>query len=265
MKQKIDFLPRRLTKEEIALVPSNWVRVLSHYRYRRRRALWENKPGYNTLLAAAMAAIAKKDRSLIDTAKKLTKDNIPRHIYLSLISSTLRCFDEKEESLKMIREAVELDPSHSTLLLLAADTDDLDEKETLAKRVLAENPNDSDALRHLAYAKYFKSEPEEAERLVDRILLNEPDNIYALELKGNIYLDKKEYPKALQQYLQVKKRVKLIPVSLQFKICHCYYLVGNFHKAKKIAKSIKDKIALAYDIECSIERASELLTEILNS
>lgn len=90
MKQQYDFLPRRLSKEEIALAPANWVRVLSHYSYRRRRALWEKKPGYHTLLAPGMAAIAKKNRDLIDIAAKLTRDNVPRYIHLSLVSSALR-------------------------------------------------------------------------------------------------------------------------------------------------------------------------------
>jgi tetratricopeptide (TPR) repeat protein len=263
MNQKYDFLPRRLSKEEIALAPANWVRVLSHYSYRRRRALWEKKPGYHTLLAAGMAAIAKKDRGLIDIAAKLTTDNVPRYIHLSLVSSALRSLGEKNEGLKMIREAVKLDRSPSTLLSLAADTDDLDEKESLAKEVLNNNPKDSEALRHLAYSKYFGGDPEEAERLIDQVLHNEPANIYALEFKGNVYFDKEEYAKALEQYLQIK--IRPTPVSLQLKICHCYYLLGMDSKAKKIAKKIRDKITRACDIEGGIAHAQELLAEILSS
>jgi len=78
MKQALYFLPRKLNKEEIALAPTNWVQALTHYRYRRRRAIREIKPGYNTLLASAMAAIAKKDRNLIDIAKELTKIIFPK-------------------------------------------------------------------------------------------------------------------------------------------------------------------------------------------
>jgi tetratricopeptide (TPR) repeat protein len=264
MKQNYDFLPHRLTKEEIALSPANWVRVLSHYSYRRRRALWEKKPGYNTLLAAVMAAIAKKDRHLLDIATELTRKNMPKYVYLSLVSSALRCLEaKKEEGLMMIREAAKLDQSPSTLLSLAAETDDLDEKESLAKRVLDENPKNSEALRQLAYARYFKGEHEEAEGLVDEILLNELGNIYAREFKGNIYFDKKEYQKALEQYLKID--LKPVPVSLQLKICHCYHLIGKVGKAKRIARKIKDKIPYAYDIECGIERANEILAEILNS
>jgi tetratricopeptide (TPR) repeat protein len=263
MKQKYDFLPRRLTKEEIALAPSEWIKALRKYRIRRLRAIWEDKPGFYTLVATLSAAIAKKDRHLIDIASQLTKGNMPEYTYLSLLGVALDCFGEKEESLKLIREAVKLNTSHTTLLSLAAETDDIDEKEDLAKRVLNENPKDSDALRHLAYAKYFKEEHGEAERLINEILLNEPQNIYALEFKGNICFDKKEYDKALEQYLKIK--LKPVPVSLQLKICHCYYLVCKLHKAKKIAKKIQNKISLAYDVEMNIEKANELLTEILNS
>jgi tetratricopeptide (TPR) repeat protein len=263
--QEHDFLPRRLTKKEVALAPSNWVKVLSDYPYRRRRALWEAKPGYHTLLAAVMAAVAKRDRHLIDIADELTKENVPRHIYLSLVSSALPFFGEKEKALEMVREAAKLDTSDSTLLSLATETDDLDEKESLAKTVLNQNPKDSEALRHLAYAKYFKGECEEAERLLDEILLNEPCNIYAREFRGNIFFDKKEYQTALEQYLRVKAKVKPTPLSLELKICHCYYLVGKVRKAQKIAKSIEGKIAFACDLECEIERAQELLAQILNS
>jgi tetratricopeptide (TPR) repeat protein len=265
MKQKYDFLPRKLTKEEIALAPGNWVRVLSHYPYRRRKALLEAKPGYHTLLAAVMAAIAQRDRHLIDIATELTKENVPKHIYLSLVSSALRCFGEKKEALEMVREAAKLNTSDSTLMDLATDTNDLDEKESLAQKVLCENPKDSEALRQLAYAKYFKGEREEAERLIDEILLNEPDNIYACEFKGNIHFDRREYQKALEQYLKVKRKMKPVPVSLQFKICHCYYLVGEISKAKSIAKNIEDKIACVCDLELELDHAQKLLNEILDS
>jgi tetratricopeptide (TPR) repeat protein len=265
MKRKIDFLPRRLKKEEIALAPMAWIGCLTDYLSYRYKARRENNPGYNTLVAGLSAAIVKRNKQLIDFVANLTKENVPRHIYLALTGSALCDLGLKDKGYAMLREAVESDSTHSIILVLAANTDDLDEKESLAKRVLAENPNDGDALRALAYAKYFKGEHEEAERAIDRILFNESDNTFALEFKGNVYFDKKEYQKALEQYLQIKKRVKLIPVSLQFKICHCYYLIGNLRKAKKMAKNIKDKIALAYDMECSIEHANELLTEVLSS
>ncbi len=41
--------------------------------------------------------------------------------------------------------------------------------------------------------------------------------------------------------------------------------LGNHRKAKKIAKKISDQIASAYDIECGLERAQEILGEILNT
>lgn len=265
MKQKYDFLPRRLKKEEIALAPMAWIGCLTDYLSYRYKARREDNPGYNTLVAGLSAAIAKRNKQLIDFVANLTKENVPRHIYLALIGSALCDLGLKDKGYAMLREAVESDPTHSTILVLAAGTDDLDEKESLAKRVLAENPNDNDALRALAYAKYFKGEHEEAEKMIDRILQNDPHNIYALEFKGNIHFDRKEYQNALERYLQIKRRVKPTPISLALKICECYYLVGKLCTAKKIAKNIKDKITLAYDIECSIEHANELLTEVLSS
>lgn len=270
MKQKYNFLPRRLTKEEVALAPMSWTRILFDYSARREKALKEDKPGYNTLIATLSAAIAKHDRNLIDVAVDLTKDNVPRHIYLSLVGSALCDFGSRNDSLSMLRdglsmlrEAAKLHTSHSLLLALASETDDIEEKESLSKKVLNENPKDNDALRHLAYTKSVQGKHDEAEILIDRILNNEPDNVFALEYKGNIYFEKKEYRKALEQYLKID--LKPMPVSVQFKICRCYYLVDMLSKAKKIAKKIQPKLSLAYDLETDIESANELLSEILNS
>lgn len=263
MKQKYNFLPRRLTKKEIALAPANWIRVLSGYSYRRRRAIWENKPGYNTLLATLMAAIAKKDRHLIDVATELTKENVPKHIFMSLVGSALCELGQKDDGLAMLRESVKWDSSPTLLLGLASETDDSGEEENLAKKVLNENPKDCDALRHLAYAHYVKGEREEAEHLIDKVLSIEPSNIYALENKASSCFNRGEYHKALDYLLKID--LKPTPVSLQLKVCHCYYLLGMTSKAKRIAKKIEDKIPRAYDIEGGIESAQELLTEILNS
>lgn len=263
MIKKYDFLPYKFRKEEVALAPISWRKTMLDYSNFRKKAFKEEKPGTYVFLATLLAAIVKHDRHLVNTAIELTKDNVPKYFYLSLAGTALHDFGLKQEGLSMIREAVKQNPKHSILMNLAAATSDLDEKEELAKKVLTENPKDSDAAHHLAYAKYFKGERKEAESLFDEILLNEPQNIYALESKGNIYFDRKEYDKALQQYLKI--RLKPVPIQLQFKICHCYYLLRKIIKAKKIAKRLKDKLHLVYDLEMKVENANELLAEILKT
>lgn len=259
MNQIQNLLPRKLSKEEIALAPISWIRILSNYSRYRSKALRETKPSYYTLLATLSVAIVKRERHLADKVINLTRENMPRHIHLSLIGSALCDLGSRDEGMIMLRDAVKLHPSHSYLLTLAAETDDLDEKEQLSKQVLAENPNDVDALRHLAYAKYFKGEHEEAGALIEKILLEDPNNIYALEDKGNMYFDKETYSDALEQYLKIK--LKPIPISLQLKICHCYYLLGMIGKAKRIAKKIQAKVSLINEVE----NANKLLAEILSS
>ena len=262
MKQKYNFLPRRLTKEEVALAPMGWRKTISKYPTYRKKAMKEDKPGFNTLAATLLAAIVKNDKHLLDIASEMTNKDIPRHIYLSLVGSTLCDFGSRDDGMSMLREAAKLHPSHSILLSLASETDDLEEKESLSKNILNENPEDSDALRHLAYAKSAQGKHGEAEILIDRILNNEPDNVFALEYKGNIYFfGTKEYSKALEKYLKIDLKPK--PISLQFKICRCYHLLDMLSKAKKIAKKIQGKLSLTYDLD--IESANQLLTEILNS
>jgi tetratricopeptide (TPR) repeat protein len=263
MKQRYGFLPRRFKREEVALAPIGWIRTLSDYSGFRKRALREHKPGFNTLIAILSTAIVRQDKNLVDVAVELTKENVPRHVYLSLAGATLCDLGSKDEGLAMLRDAVKAKSSDASLSGLAAETTDLGEKEHLSKRVLNENPEDCDALRHLAYAKYFKDEIEEAEHLLNKVLQIDAGNIYALECKGNIHFDKEEYQKALEQYLQVK--LKPTPISLQLKICHCYYLLGMVNKAKRIAKKIEDKISRAYDLDGGVQAAQKLLTEILNS
>lgn len=257
------FLPRRLKKEEIALASISWLNVLSGYSKWRKKAMKEAIPGYNTLCAMLMAAIAKHDKTLVDTAINLTKEKVPEHVYMSLAGSALCELGAKDEGLNMLRQAVALHSSHTMLLTLAADTDDLDEKEELAQKVLSENPEDKDALRCFAYAKYFKGEHREAESLIDKILLDDQYNIFALRCKGNIYFDKKNYEEALQQYLKIK--LNPMPVSLKIKQCHCYHLLGELDKAKKIARKIQSNICKAYDIDGGSEKAKAMLAKILST
>jgi len=237
-------------------------RTLSDYPRFRGKAIREDKPGFNTLVAILSTALVKHDRQLIDTAMELTKDNVPTDIYLPIVGSALYNLGLQEEGVDTLRKAARSNSSNA-LLFLAAWTNDLDEKENAAKKVLSENPQNYEALRHLAYAKYFKGEREEAERLIDEILSSEPDNFLAVEYKGNIYFDRKQYDKALEQYLKI--RLKPTPISLQFKICHCYYLLGMIGKAKRIAKKIRNRLNLACDIEMKVEDANKLLDEILSS
>jgi tetratricopeptide (TPR) repeat protein len=257
-------LPRRFTRDEIALVPFSWTRIISDYPMFRKRAFNEVKPDFCTLVAMISVAIVRNDRGIIDFAVALTKANVPEHVCLSIAGSALSALGFEDEGIIMQRDAVKLRPSDVSVLLgLAAETNDLDEKEDLAKRVLSGNPQDNDALRHLAYAKYFKGNVEEAKQLLDKILLTEANNVHALVQKGNIYyFNEHEYRKALEAYLKIK--LKPVPVSLLFKICHCYYMLGKIRKAKRIARKVKDKVVLNLELKPRIEEVNKILDEILS-
>jgi len=265
LKQEYDLLPQKFNKADIAALPIGWVRAASDYQRFRERAIAEYKPGFYTLVAMLLAALVKHEKHLVDVAVELTKDNVPTHEYLSLAGAALCDLGFQDEGLAMLRAAVESGPSNSSVVVLAARTPDIEEKESLSNKVLSEDPDDCDALRHLAYAKCCKGEVEEAERILNRIMELDPNNIYALECKGNICFDRKEYRKALTLYRKIK--AKPVPISLQFKICRCYYSLGMMNKAKRIARKIEGKIASAYDVEIEggIEGAQDLLAEILRS
>jgi len=265
LKQEYDLLPQKFTKADLASLPIGWRRAASDYQLFRNRAIGEPKPGFYTLVAMLLAALVKHDKHLVDVAVELTKDNVPTHEYLSLAGAALCDLGFQDEGLAMLRAGVESDPSNSSVVVLAACTPDIEEKENLSNRVLSEDPDDCGALRHLASAKCSKGKIEEGERILNRVMELDPNNIYALECKGNICFDRKEYRKALTLYRKIK--VKPVPVSLQFKICRCYYSLGIMNKAKRIARKLEDKIASAYDVEIEggIEAARDLLAEILRS
>lgn len=263
MKQKYYYLPRRFKKEEIIQAPMSWTNLLSNYSYFRKEALKETKPGCYSLIAIVLTGIVKQDKHLIDIAVELTKETVPKHVYLSVIGPALCTLGLVDEGIVMLQEAVKLEPAHSTLLLLAAEVKDLEQQEELCRRVLSENPQDIDAMRHLAYAKYFKGETEEAERLIDKILKADPDNIFALEYRGNISFDKKDYKDALKQYQRIK--LKPMPISLQLRICYCFHFLGLNSKAKKIAKKLKSTVASLDDSREETKLANEYLPMILNA
>lgn len=265
LKQEYDLLPKKLKKEEIASLPLGWIRWASDYPLFRDRAISEYKPGFYTLLSMLLIALVKHDKHLIDVAIRLTKDNVQRHEYLLFAGPVLCDLGFQGEGLAMLREALELDPSTSSVTMLAGYTQDIDEKERLANKVLSEDPEDYSALGDLADAKYHRDEIEEAGLILNRILELNPESSYALEFKGNICFDREEYQEALAFYRKIKAGT--LPVSLQFKICRCYYSLGMVKKAKRIARKIENHIESAYeiDIEGGIEAAHSLLTEILNS
>ena len=260
---KNHYLPRRFKKEEIVLAPIDWAGLLSNYSWFRRKALKETKPGYYSLIAIVLTGIVKQDKHLIDIAVELTKETVSKKDYLPVVGSALSTLGLEDEGIAMLREAVKLDPAHSTLLLLAAEVKDLEQKEELSKKVLSENPQDIDAIRHLAYAKYFKGELEEAGRLIDRILEADADNVFALEFKGNISFDKKDYKDALKQYHRIQ--LKPMPILLQVRICYCFHSLGMNRKAKKMAKKLKSKVASLHESRQEVKIINKYLSDIMNA
>lgn len=265
LKQEYDLLPQKFNRADIASLPIGWMRAASDYQLFRNRAIGEPKPGFYTLIAMLLAALVKHDRHLVDVATKLTRENVTEDEYLFLAGAVLCNLGFQDEGLAMLREDVELDPSASSISTLASYTQDIEERERLADKVLSEDPDNCSALGNLADAKYHRHEIDEADRILNKILEIDHDAFYALEFKGDICFDREEYREALAFYRKIKARP--LPVSLQFKICRCHYCLGMIKKAKRIARRIEDKIASAYDIEIEggIEGARDLLAEILSS
>ncbi len=260
MNKLLKSLPNVIDINDVSLAPIGWVNLLLQYPQFREKADHETKPGYFTLLAFLLVAIARHDKKLVDFAIQSTKKNVPKNQFLSLVGTVLCDIGSKHDGLKMLRDAVNVYPSPSVLAVLAANSSDLNEKENLSKQILKIAPQNCDAIREMAYVKHMKGDTEEAERMLDGLLLREPDNKYVLMVRGNIFYDRRNYLSALEQYQKIN--IQPVPVLIQMRICCCHYFLGNTSKAVEIARVIKDDISRVYEKGETIQRMSEIIHKL---
>ena len=122
-----------------------------------------------------------------------------------------------EQTFKQIASSNENDvksreDAYYQLALLKFKRQDLTGVEQDARKILALNPNNTDAKVLKAAVLIAQEKEDEAEKLLDNILWEQPDNDKAMVLLGRIFLKRGERDKAMQKFQQA---LKFNPANLQ--------------------------------------------------
>ena len=149
-------------------------------------------------------------------ALKEAMTRIPDSDKLELIPYLSSFYKEKEmieESIKLIRQGLILDPESTDLLFELGVIYDRQGKTDLAveqmESVLSLNPEHPDALNYIGYTYADKGiNLDEAEAMIKKALEYKPDNGYIIDSLGWVYFKKGLFDEAL---LQLKRAVELIP------------------------------------------------------
>jgi len=170
----------------------------------------------NSLIHMAIIYYNNKDFDTGIEALKEAMTRIPDADKLKLIPYLSSFYKEKkmiEESIKLIREGLILDPESTDLLFELGVIYDLQGKTDLAieqmESILRLNPEHPDALNYLGYTYADKGiNLDEAEAMIKKALGYKQDNGYIIDSLGWVYFKKGLFEEAL---LQLKRAVELIP------------------------------------------------------
>jgi tetratricopeptide (TPR) repeat protein len=256
---------KHLKLKDCLKMPSDWDKI-AWFRYSgyQKKALKEEKPAFNTLMVGLIQGVYAKDRSFIDKAAELVKDNMKESDILSFTGVALCSIGYQEEGLENVRKAVELNRSHLNIIALIGELDEQysEEKLKLCQEVLDTNPNDVDAIRGIAAAHIYNKKFEEAERYILKALKINPKDWRVRQTYGGILYSQEKYLQALKEF----KKAYWLSFNFRSKylwehFAHIYYYLGKYRKAKKAALKLK-KIMMSENIDISKTHLKELLEEL---
>jgi len=228
----------RIKLRDCLRLPDSWGKIAwySYTKY-RRKAEKENPPGHNVLMTGILQTIVSKNKSFMDEAVKLVKENVPEDTILCLTGAALCDIGYYEEGLERLRKAVAIEPSLENMVVLAGyieKPEDYAEKLELSNRILQKNPDDTDGLRHKAFVLVEYGQLDEAEELLRKALDVSPKNRANKEALGEIMFRRGSYKEALQLYKKAYSFLDKSKYSWQ-QIALCYSELGKPKKAKKAA------------------------------
>ncbi len=265
MNQLIKMLPEKLKEEDLLKIPEDWFGIAkSSYRRYVIKAKKEQLPSYNTLMACAIWSLVIRNREFLDKCYNMTKINIPEDISFSISGMALSALGYKEEAMSRIYRAMQLNPCEIYNMALLSEIENLDEKIEFAQKVIDENPQNEDAYRHMAYAYLKKGNSNKALELIKQTLEINKNNCFAREFYGDLFLNKKEYRKALNQYRKAYKG-HFMSTALQFRIAQCLYGLGKIRQAKKLINKIKPYLKYSKEFQGNTESIEKLAQKILVS
>ena len=165
-------------------------------------------------------------KSLEELERAKTIDPQSIHIRLK-IASVLVHLDRFDEAKTLLKEAKMIDPNNLDISLAlifvysySENNDDLEiEYEDFLNKAHGAKPKDVSISEYLAQFYFYKKRPQEAIKVYEKILENNPDYVEALFWLGNLYEDCGQRSKALEKW---EKGIKLEPTSAPILNCLGY-------------------------------------------
>jgi tetratricopeptide (TPR) repeat protein len=149
----------------------------------------------------------KQAENLLLRASKLEPGNAEIHFRLGVVLDKL---SRKDEAMKSLRKAIDLDDHHARALnyvgyTMAEMGQDLDEAELLIRRALAVEPYSGFILDSLGWIYYKRGKYEQAMVYLERASLSGESDPVIFEHLGDTAMKLKQYKKAVQAYEQALK------------------------------------------------------------
>ncbi|WP_197281999.1 tetratricopeptide repeat protein [Dethiosulfatarculus sandiegensis] len=165
-------------------------------------------------LMVGLAALLEVDGDLKQAEKLLLRaseqesGNAEIHFRLGVVLDKL---SRKEEAMKSLRKAIELDDHHARALnyvgyTLAEKGEDLDEAELLIRRALAVEPYSGFILDSLGWIYYKRGQYDKALVYLERAALSGEEDSVIFEHLGDTAMKLKQYKKAVQAYEHALKQ-----------------------------------------------------------
>ena len=239
---------KRFSRAECRSMPQDWGNLAAErYETQLRLAEAEEPPGSSTLAVYAINSVYQKDPSIISRGAELVKMNLFQQDLFRVWGCALCAIGGKAEGLKLLRSAVELEPSAKNLLALAEALEDPDERMALFQEFLRDFPEDVGALRGVAIGLIDRGELEEAESYARKALGLSPNDERAVHLLAEVLFRKEDFAAALVYYKRLSKKRRnwsLKPHGRDAKrawqqIALCHHHLGNPRRAIAAAKKLK--------------------------
>ena len=215
----------------------------------------------NASIDAAFAIIEarrnKRDKAQERIDAALTKDNRNYYVY-SILSSLHEDNGNSKAALESLEKAVELSPLRSSNRIKLAqrylESGNIDGYHTLIGPVLENAPKFAPG--QLISARYYAkiSDLEIARRHLDNLFSLDPNNHDGLVLSGNIYLNIREYGKALREMSKLSELYPKSPLA--------QYHLARAELANNQISNAKNALQRCLAINPSFIDAAELMTQL---
>jgi len=215
----------------------------------------------NAAIHMAIVYYKKKD---IDKGIEILKrayEIIPEASKPDIIPYLVSLYKEKgltEEAISVISDGLAIDPENTELLfelgVIYDKQGNSDSAVDQMKKVIHLNPDHADALNYLGYTYADKGiNLEEAEQLIKKALVLDPNNGYIIDSLGWLYYRKKMYAEAVSYLERAVELVPDDPVILEH-LGDIYIQMNQKNKAiecfqKSLLKKENDKSAIEEKIE----------------